>query len=64
MTAGMDCRESANGRRQLGVEMKFSTAVMTAGSLRLDAALIYTNSQPPVSRELVRFEKVIGLKPV
>ncbi|SPW56151.1 LysR family transcriptional regulator [Escherichia coli] len=36
-------------------------AVMTAGSLTEAAHLLHT-SQPTVSRELARFEKVIGLK--
>lgn len=36
-------------------------AVMTAGNLTEAAALLHT-SQPTVSRELARFEKVIGLK--
>lgn len=36
-------------------------AVMTAGSLTEAAQLLHT-SQPTVSRELARFEKVIGLK--
>lgn len=36
-------------------------AVMTAGNLTEAAALLHT-SQPTVSRELARFEKVLGLK--
>lgn len=36
-------------------------AVMTAGSLTEAAHLLHT-SQPTVSRELARFEKVIGLE--
>ena len=36
-------------------------AVMTSGNLTAAAELLHT-SQPTVSRELARFEKVIGLR--